>query len=131
MRVMVFIKATADSEAGVPPTAEAFEAMDKFGEELVAAGIVEAGAGLQPSMTGKRIQMDGAKRMVTDGPFTETKEIIAGYTIWNVKDMEEAMDWAMKFPNPMPGPSEIELRPLFLWEPSGDTFTADFVEQEK
>lgn len=112
MRVMVFMIATGDSEKGAPPTAEAFAAMDRFNEELVAAGVLVAGAGLKPSERGKRILFDGSDRMVIDGPFTETKEVIAGFSIWEVKDMDEAVAWAVRSPNPMPGPSKIEIRPF-------------------
>ena len=113
MRVMVIAKATEDSEKGVPPTAEAFEAMDRFTEELVKAGVFVAGAGLKPSAEAKRIACDGPDRTVIDGPFAETKELIAGFSIWEVKDMDEAVAWAKRCPNPMSGPSVIEIRPFF------------------
>jgi len=113
MRVMVFMIATADSEKGEPPTAEAFEAMDRFTEELVQAGIMVAGAGLKPSAQGKRIVCEGASRTVVDGPFAETREMVAGFSIWEVKDMDEAVAWARRCPNPMPGRSEIEIRPFY------------------
>ena len=112
MRVMVFAKATGDSEAGVPPSAEAFAAMDKFTEELAAAGVLVAGAGLKRSSEAKRIEVDGARRTVTDGPFAEARELIAGFSIWQVKDMAEAVAWARRCPNPMAGPSAIELWPF-------------------
>jgi len=112
MRVMVFMIATEDSEKGVPPTAEAFEAMDRFTEELVAAGVMVAGAGLKPGAQAKRIVCDGAGRTVIDGPFAESREMVAGFSIWEVKDMDEAVAWAKRCPNPMSGPSEIELRPF-------------------
>jgi hypothetical protein len=112
MRVMVFGKATEDSEQGVPPTAEAFEAMDRFIEELIKAGVFVAGAGLKPTAEAKRIVFDGARRTVIDGPFAETKEVIAGFSIWEVKDMDEAVAWARRSPNPMAGPSEMEIRPF-------------------
>ena len=112
MRVMVFAKATEDSEKGVPPTPEAFAAMDKFTEELVEAGVLVAGAGLKPSAHAKRIDCDGARRTVTDGPFAETRELVAGFSIWEVKDLDEAVAWAKRCPNPMPGRSEIEIRPF-------------------
>jgi hypothetical protein len=112
MRVMVFMIATEDSEQGVPPTAEAFEAMDKFTEELVQAGVMVAGAGLKPSAQAKRIVCDGPGRTVIDGPFAEAREMVAGFSIWEVKDMDEAVAWAKRCPNPMPGPSEIEIRPF-------------------
>ena len=116
MRVMVFVKATEDSEKGVPPTAEALEAfaaMDRFTEELVKAGVFVAGAGLKPSAEAKRIAFDGPSRTVIDGPFAEARELVAGFSIWEVKDMDEAVAWAKRCPNPMPGPSEIEIRPFF------------------
>jgi len=109
---MVFMIATEDSEKGVPPTAEAFEAMDRFTEELVAAGVMVAGAGLKPGAQAKRIVCDGAGRTVIDGPFAESREMVAGFSIWEVKDMDEAVAWAKRCPNPMSGPSEIELRPF-------------------
>lgn len=112
MRVMVIVKGNEDSENGTPPTPEAFAAMDRFTEELVAAGIMVAGAGLKPSAQAKRIACDGAGRRVIDGPFAETRELIAGFSIWEVRDMDEAVAWAMRFPDPMSGPGEIELRPF-------------------
>jgi hypothetical protein len=113
MRVMVFVKATADSEAGTLPSSEMLEAMGRFNEQLIAAGIMKDGDGLKPSSAGKRVAFDGTSRLVIDGPFTETKEIVAGYWIWEVKDMAEAVEWVKRCPNPMPGPSEIEIRPFF------------------
>ena len=112
MRVMVIVKATEDSEKGVPPTTEAFKAMDRFTEELVKAGVMVAGAGLKPSAQAKRIAFDGPGRTVIDGPFAEARELIAGFSIWEVKDMDEAVAWAKRCPNPMSGPSEIEIRPF-------------------
>ena len=112
MRVMVFGKATEDSDKGAPPTAEAFAAMDRFTEELVKAGVLVAGAGLKPSAQGKRIVCDGPGRTVIDGPFTETRELVVGFSIWEVRDMDEAVAWAMRSPNIMPGRSEIEIRPF-------------------
>ena len=120
MRVMVFAKATEDSEAGVPPTPEAFAAMDKFTEELVEAGVLVAGAGLKRSSEAKRIWCDGDERTVTDGPFAETRELIAGFSIWEVKDMDEAVAWARRCPNPMGGPSAIELWPFLEAEDLGE-----------
>jgi hypothetical protein len=115
MRVIVFVKATEDSERGDPPAPEMLEAMGKFNEELVAAGVLAPGGGdgLRPSSQAKRVAFNGSRRMVIDGPFTETKEIVAGFWLWTVKDMDEAVAWVKRCPNPMPGPSEIEIRPLF------------------
>ena len=113
MRVMVFVKATEDSEKGVPPKAEAFAAMDRFTEELVKAGVLVAGAGLKNSAQAKRIVSDGRGRTVIDGPFAETRELISGFSIWEVKDMDEAVAWAKRSPNPMPGLGKIEIRPFF------------------
>jgi len=116
MRVMVFVKATEDSEAGMKPSPELnqlFIDMGKFNEELVNAGIMVAGDGLKPSSKGKRVAFDGASRTVIDGPFAETRELVSGYWLWEVKDMDEAIEWVKRCPNPMFGPSEIEIRPLF------------------
>jgi len=113
MRVMVLVKATEDSERGDLPEAEMFEAMGKFNDQLIAAGIMQTGDGLKPSSAGKRIAFDGAKRTVIDGPFAATRELVAGFWIWTVKDMAEAVEWAKRCPNPMPGPSELEIRPFY------------------
>ena len=116
MRVMVLVKATEDSEKGFSPTPESLamlEAMGKFNEELVKAGIMQAGEGLKPSSEGKRIAFDGPRRTVIDGPFSQTRELVAGFWLWDVKDMDEAVAWVKRCPNPMPGPSEIEIRPLY------------------
>ncbi len=113
MRVMVFGKATDGSEKSAPPTKEAFAAMDQFTEELVKAGIMVAGAGLQNNAQAKRITSDGSGSKVIDGPFAETRELVAGFSIWEVKDMDEAVAWAKRSPNPMPGKSEIEIRPFY------------------
>ena len=116
MRVMVFAKATDDSEKGAAPTAEALEAfaaMDRFIEELVKAGVFIAAAGLKNSAQAKRIVFEGPGRTVIDGPFAEARELVAGFSIWEVRDMDEAVAWAKRCPNPMPGPSEIEIRPFF------------------
>jgi len=113
MRVMVFVKATEDSEKGTPPTMEAFEAMERFNEELAAAGVLLAGAGLKSSAEAKRIVYEGADRSVVDGPFAEARELVAGFSIWEVKDMDEAVAWAKRGPNLMPGRSEVEIRPFF------------------
>ena len=130
MRVMVLVKATADSEAGAMPSAELFEAMGKFNEELVAAGVMLGGDGLKPSSHGKRIAFDGPNRTVIDGPFAETKELIAGYWIWQVKDLDEAIAWARRCPNPMPGPSELEIRPFYEEADFGEAFTPEMAERE-
>ena len=116
MRVMVFVKATKDSEAGKLPSAEMFAAMDKYNQQLIAAGILKDCDGLKPTSQGKRVRFDGASRTVTDGPFAATSELVAGYWIWTVKDMNEAVEWVKKCPNPMPGPSEIEIRPIYEME---------------
>ena len=115
MRVIVFGKATKDTEAGVMPTAQAWEEMDKFNEELVKAGIVLGGEGLMPSSTGVRVRCSGKDRIVTDGPFAETKEVVAGYSIWQVKSMEEAVAWVKRCP--MTDDSEVEIRPIFSYLP--------------
>jgi hypothetical protein len=113
MRVMVLVKATDDSEKGLLPTTEAMEAMGRFNDELRKAGIMLMGDGLKPSSQGKRIAFDGPGRAVIDGPFSETGELVAGFWLWEVKDMDEAVAWVKRCPNPMPGPSEIEIRPLY------------------
>lgn len=116
MRVMVLVKATAESERGVMPTAwtrEMLEAMGRFNEELREAGILLAAEGLTPSSQGKRIAFDGPHRTVIDGPFSRAEELVAGYWLWQVRDLDEAVDWARRCPNPMPVPSEIEIRPLY------------------
>jgi hypothetical protein len=128
---MVMVKATKDSEVGVMPTVELFEAMGKFNEELVKAGIMLAGDGLKPSSQGKRVAFDGADRLVIDGPFTETKELVAGYWLWQVKDLDEAIAWVKRCPNPMPGPSEIEIRPLYEMEDFAEVLTPEIVEQNE
>ena len=112
MRYMIMVKATQDSEAGAMPTRELVDAMMAFNEELVKAGIMKGGDGLQPSATGARVQFDGSKRTVVDGPFAETKELVAGYWLWECKSLDEAISWVKRCPNPMPGPSEIEIRPV-------------------
>jgi hypothetical protein len=113
MRVMVLVKATEDSEAGTLPTDELMEAMGRFNQELIDAGIMRTGDGLKPSSQGKRIAFDGSSRTVIDGPFGATRELVAGFWLWEVKDLDEAVAWAKRCPNPMPGPSELELRPLY------------------
>jgi hypothetical protein len=110
---MVLVKATEDSERGAPPTAELWQAMEDYNKMLAEAGVIVEADGLKPSSAGKRIAFDGAKRTVIDGPFAETKELVAGFWIWQVEDMDQAMALAMQCPNPMPGPSEIEIRPFY------------------
>ena len=128
MRVMVFAKATEDSEKGAPPTMEAFEAMERFTEELVKAGVMVAGAGLKSSAQAKRIVFDGQGRTVVDGPFAETGELVAGFSIWEVRDMDEAVAWARRSPNPMPGRSEIEIRPFFEAEDMAEALNLETPE---
>ena len=129
MRVMVIVKATKESEAENNPfdmkgAAEMFEAMGKFNEELIQAGIMLAGDGLKPSKFGKRVHFDGTRRSVTDGPFAETKELVAGFWIWQVRSLDEAVEWARRCPNPMPGPSDLEIRPLWEAEDFGPEIAA-------
>ncbi|AQQ30017.1 YciI family protein [Burkholderia cenocepacia] len=130
MRVMVIVKATADSESGQMPDTELMAEMGRFNEELVKAGILLAADGLRPSSHGKRVHFSGKNRSVIDGPFAETKELVAGYWLWQVKSMEEAVEWVKRCPNPMPGDSDIEIRPLFEMEDFGDAFTPELREQE-
>ena len=130
MRVMVLVKATADSEAGVMPSTELLEAMGRFNEELADAGVMVSGEGLQPSVNGKRVAFDGSSRTVSDGPFPVTGELVAGFWLWEVKDMAEAIAWARRCPNPMPGPSEIELRPVFEAPDFGEAMAPEIAEQE-
>ena len=129
MRVMVIVKATEESEEESNPmdmegAAELMEAMQKFNEELVKAGIMLVGDGLKPSKFGKRIHFNGTKRSVTDGPFAETKELVAGFWIWQVRSLEEALEWAKRCPNPMPGPSDLEIRPIWESEDFGPEIAA-------
>ena len=130
MRVMVIVKATKDSEAGVMPSEQLLADMGKYNEELVKAGIMTAGEGLHPSSKGARIRFSGPKRTVIDGPFAETKELIAGFWLWKVKSMQEAIEWAKRCPNPMPGDSDLEIRPVFEAEDFGAEFTPELREQE-
>jgi hypothetical protein len=116
MRVMVLVKATKDSEAAVMPTPALLAEMGRFNEELVKAGVMLAGEGLRPTAQGKRVQFSGRNRTVVDGPFAETKELVAGFWLWQVRSLEEAVEWVKRCPNPMPGDSEIEIRPLFEME---------------
>ena len=121
MRFMILVKASKDSEAGVLPSAELLTAMGKFNEELIKAGVMLAGEGLHPSSRGARVRFSGSKRTVVDGPFAETKELVAGFWIWQVKSKEEAIEWVKRAPNPMPGTdSEIEIRQIFEAEDFGD-----------
>jgi hypothetical protein len=131
MRVMVLVKASAESEAGVMPSEELLAAMGRYNEELVKAGVMLAGEGLYPSTNGARIRFSGEKRIVVDGPFAEVKELIAGYWIWQVASMEEAVAWARRCPNPTEGESELELRQIFEAEDFGAAFTPELREQEE
>ena len=131
MRVMVMVKGNKDSEAGVMPKRELLEAMGKFNEQLVKAGVMLAAEGLQPTSKGKRIRFSGAKRTVIDGPFTESKELIAGFWLWQVRAMEEAVEWAKRCPNPFEGESEIEIRQVFEADDFGPELTPELREQEE
>lgn len=131
MRFMVIVKATADSEAGVMPSEELLAAMGQFNEELVKAGVMQAGEGLQPSSKGARVRFSGSQRSVVDGPFAETKELIAGFWIWQVESLQACIDWVKRCPNPMPGDSEIEIRQIFAAEDFGEEFTPELREQEE
>ena len=131
MRFMVMVKATKDSEAGKMPSRELLEAMGKYNEELAKAGILLAGEGLHPSSKGARVRFSGAKRTVVDGPFTETKELVAGFWLWKVQSRQEAIEWVKRCPNPMPGDSEIEIRQVFEAEDFGDAMTPEMRAQEE
>lgn len=132
MRVMVIVKASKDSEAGILPSTELLEKMGKYNEELVKAGVMLAGEGLQPSSKGKRVRFSGDKHTVIDGPFTETKELIAGYWMWQVRSIEEAVQWLKRCPNPHPGSEpEVEIRPVFEPADFGENFTPELREQER
>jgi len=131
MRVMVMVKGNKDSEAGVMPKRELLEAMGKFNEQLVKAGVMLAAEGLQPTSKGKRVHFSGAKRSVIDGPFTESKELIAGFWLWQVRSMEEAVEWAKRCPNPFEGESEIEIRQVFEADDFGPELTPELREQEE
>ncbi|HWW71739.1 MAG TPA: YciI family protein [Duganella sp.] len=131
MRFMIIVKATEDSEAGKMPSAELLTAMGKFNEELVNAGVLLAGEGLQPSSKGARIRYEGSKRTVVDGPFAETKELIAGFWLIQVKSREEAIEWMKRCPNPFDGPSEIEIRQVFEMEDFGEAATPEIVAREE
>ena len=130
MRVVVIVKATKDSEAGVMPDQKLLADMGKFNEELVKAGVMLAGEGLHPSSRGKRVEFSGNKRTVIDGPFSETKELVAGFWIWQVSSMEEAVEWVKRCPNPHPGESTIEIRPVFEAEDFGEALTPELASQE-
>ena len=130
MRVMVLIKANADSEAGVMPSQELLAAMGKYNEELVKAGVMLAGEGLHPSSKGKRVRFSGDKRTVIDGPFAETKELVAGFWLWQVKSMEEAVEWVKRCPNPTGIEGDVEIRPVFEAEDFGPELTPELREQE-
>jgi hypothetical protein len=131
MRVMVMVKATADSEAGVMPGEQLLADMGRFNEELVKAGVMLAGEGLHPSAKGVRVRFSGDRRSVVDGPFAETKELVAGFWLWQVHSMDEAIEWVRRCPNPMPGDSEIEIRPVFEAEDFGEALTPELREQEQ
>jgi len=131
MRVMVMVKATKDSEAGVLPSTELIAAMGKFNEQLVKAGIMLAGDGLQPTSKGKRVRFAGDKRSVIDGPFAETKELIAGYWIWQVRSMEEAVEWLKRCPNPHCEDSEVEVRPVYEMADFGENLTPELKEMDQ
>ena len=131
MRVMVMVKATKNSEAGVMPDEKQLVEMNRYNEQLIKAGVMLAGDGLHPTSKAKRIRFDGAKRTVIDGPFTETKELLAGYWIWQCKSVEEAVEWLRRCPCPFDGESEIEIRRVFEPEDFGEAFTPELREQEE
>ena len=131
MRFMVLVKATRDSEAGVMPTEQQFAEMGKFNEELVKAGVIEAGEGLHPSAKGARVRFSGKERSVVQGPFAHTEELVAGFWIWKCASLDEAISWVKRCPNPMPGESEIEIRQIFAPEDFGDALTPELRAQEE
>ena len=133
MRVIVLVKATEDSEqeTNPAPSTELLEAMTSYNEELVKAGIMQSGEGLKPSSQGKRVAFDGPNRRVIDGPFPAISELVAGFWLWEVRDMDEAIEWVKRCPNPMPGPSEIEIRPLYEMEDFGEAMTPELAEREE
>lgn len=131
MKFMVLVKATADSEAGVMPSEQLLTEMGQYNEELVKAGIMQAGEGLHPSSKGARVRFSGKNRTVIDGPFSETKELVAGFWIWECASLQEAIAWAKRCPNPMPGDSELEIRQVFSAEDFGEAFTPELREQEE
>lgn len=130
MKVMVIVKATADSEAGVMPDEAMLAAMTRYNEDLANAGILLAGEGLKPSSQGARVQFDGASRRVIDGPFAETRELIAGFWLWQVRSLDEAVEWVRRCPNPHPTPCEIEIRPVFEADDFGEAYTPELRERE-
>ena len=131
MRVMVMIKATKDSEAGVMPSQQLLVDMGRYNEELVKAGVMLAGEGLHPTSKGVRVRFSGSSRTAVDGPFAETKELVAGFWLWQVRSMAEAVEWVKRCPNPMLGESEIEIRPVFEADDFGEAFTPELREQEE
>ena len=131
MRVMVLVKATSTSEAGEMPSVELMEAMGRFNEELINVGVMQAGEGLKPSSQGKRVAFDGPARTVIDGPFRAVNELVAGFWIWEVADMDEAIEWVKRCPNPMPGPSEIEIRPVYELSDFGEDIPPELADQEE
>ncbi len=131
MRVMVLVKATEDSEAGIMPSTELIEAMFNFNEQLVNAGVMVSGDGLKPSSEGKRVAFSGSDRTVIDGPFPAVSELVAGFWIWEVESIDAAVEWVKRCPNPMPGPSEIEIRPLYEMADFAEAMTPELAEQEK
>ena len=131
MRFMVMVKATRDSEAGVMPSSQLLAEMGKFNEELVKAGVMLAGEGLQPSSKGARVRFSGNKRTVIDGPFAETKELVAGFWLWQVKSLDEAIEWAKRIPNPEGTDGIVEIRPVFEADDFGEALTPELREQEQ
>ena len=131
MKFMILVKATADSEAGVMPNEQLLTERGKYNEELVKAGIMQAGEGLHPSSKGARVRFSGKNRTVIDGPFSETKELVAGFWIWQCQSLQEAIAWVKRCPNPMPGDSELEIRQVFTADDFGEAFTPELREQEE
>ena len=131
MRFMVMVKATPESEAGVMPSEQLLAEMGKYNEELVKAGVMQAGEGLHPSSKGARVHFSGKNRTVIDGPFAETKELVAGFWLWQCASLQEAIDWVKRCPNPMTGPSDIEIRQIFEAEDFGAEFTPELRQQEE
>jgi hypothetical protein len=131
MRVMILVKATPESEAGRLPGTELLEAMGAYNEELAKAGVLLAGEGLRPSSEGARVRFEGSERSVVDGPFTETKELIAGFWLWEVRSLEEAVEWVKRCPSPMDGEAEIEIRPVFEADDFGENLTSELREAEE